>query len=78
MSDFERQTQLSKLINNGHQCFQLYAIDQSIDFEEFKRRLDTDNVDYRQVLIDYQDLLQQLEPEISTLYIQRIIDLVYT
>ena len=64
-------------VNNAHQCFQLLTIDQTIDSAEFQRRLRVEEIDYRQFMTDYAEWLD-LQPENDKLYIQRVIDLVYT
>jgi hypothetical protein len=62
-----------KTISWAHQCWQLYKLGNDIDYEEFKRRLDIPNVDFRKFMEDYQELLDK-SPENEKLYIQRIID----
>jgi hypothetical protein len=56
-----------------HQCWQLYALGNTIDLTEFKRRLNVDNIDYQQFMIDYADKLD-LQPTGDKLYVQRVID----
>ena len=76
MEQQDRPLQLMQLISRCHLCFQLYTIDQTIDYQEFRTRLDADTVDYQQVLTDYADILERwADPDTSTLYIQRVIDL---
>lgn len=75
--NMDREMQLLQIINHCHQCYQLLMLDQTIDAEEFALRLDTDTVDYRQVMTDYKDLLDQQDYNCSGLYIQRIVDILY-
>jgi len=72
-----REMELMQIISWCHQCYQVLMIDQTIDVEEFARRLNADTVDYRQVLIDYQDMLANWDYDTSSLYIQRVIDILY-
>lgn len=78
MYRIEPGLEIGEYINWCHQCFQLLTIDQSIDLEEFRRLLNVDNIDYRQLMADNQDKLSRLQYENAGLYIQRVIDLIYT
>jgi len=73
----DREAELMQIINNCHQCYQLLVLDQTVDAEEFALRLDADTVDYRQVMTDYQDLLDNMAYDNAGLYIQRVIDILY-
>jgi hypothetical protein len=73
----DRTAEMMDIIGHCHLCYQLLIIDQTIDVEEFARRLNADTVDYRQVMIDYKDLLDQQDYNYSGLYIQRVIDILY-
>jgi hypothetical protein len=72
-----KEMELMQIISWCHQCYQVLMIDQSIDVEEFARRLNADTVDYRQVLVDYNDMLSNWDYDTSSLYIQRVIDILY-
>jgi hypothetical protein len=59
-----------------HQCWQLY-VGEAIDLVEYKRRLNVDNIDYRQFMVDYAEQLNQ-QPDNDKVYVQRVIDSIYT
>lgn len=65
----------SEVVGWTHQCWQIYFLENTIDLDEFKRRLNVDNIDYRQFMIDN---AERLDTENFKLYIQRVIDLIYT
>lgn len=73
----DREQELMQIIGQCHQCYQLLIIDQTIDADDFASRLNADNIDYRQVLVDYKDMLDNRDYDTSGLYIQRVIDILY-
>lgn len=48
----------SEVISWCHQCWQLYKLGHDIDLDEFKRRLNVNEIDYRQFKIDHAEELQ--------------------
>jgi len=55
----------------AHQCWQLYSLEKTIDVNEFKRRLNVSNINYRQLIVDYADYFDR---QGVALYIERVIE----
>jgi hypothetical protein len=66
----------SDVIGWAHQCWQLHVLGNDIDLVEFKRRMNIDNIDYNQFMIDYAEKLEQ-NPTGDKLYMLRIMYVLY-
>ena len=56
-----------------HQCYQRHILENDIDLEEFKRRLNVSDIDYKKFIIDYAD---QLEAK-GKLYVLRVMHILF-
>lgn len=66
----------SEVVGWCHQCWQLHVLGNDIDLDEFKRRLNVENIDYKQFMIDNEEKLN-LNPDTDKLYLQRVVDVLY-
>lgn len=66
----------NEVIGWAHQCWQLHVLGNDIDLDEFKRRMNTDNIDYKQFMVDNAGMLE-VENDTSKLYMLRIMHVLY-
>lgn len=59
-----------------HQCWQVYSLEKTIDLDEFKRRLNVDNIDYKKFMTDHSDRLNA-ESGLEKVYVQRVLHVLY-
>lgn len=64
------------VIGWAHQCWQLHVLGKDIDLDEFKRRMNVDNIDYQQFMTDYSDKLEE-SPSADKLYMLRIMHVLF-
>ena len=72
----ESESFYSEVIGWAHQCWQLYALGNDIDLDEFKRRMNVQEIDYKQFMIDNAEKLD-LATETDKLYMLRIMHVLF-
>jgi hypothetical protein len=65
-----------EVIGWAHQCWQLHILGNDIDLDEFKRRMNVDDIDYKQFMLDNQEKLD-LNESGDKLYMLRIMHVLY-
>jgi hypothetical protein len=65
-----------EVVSWAHQCWQLHVLGNDIDLTEFKRRMNVDNIDYNQFMIDHAEKLEQ-NPTGDKLYMLRVMRVLY-
>lgn len=65
-----------EVIGWAHQCWQLHVLGNDIDLTEFKRRMNVDNIDYNQFMVDHAERLEQSLTS-DKLYMLRVMRVLY-